>query len=181
MSTALCYLHPDCRAVPELAAECLRGQRANATAWRAKWLPAMRTARWLERKAIETGLPFEVRPDWFPPAIDWAEFNQTLEQFEERVRLVSEQFGQPRELKVHEIAYGTHAPDLIATWNMTPPPWEKSSRLEIKVRGLTPVGLKPTRRPKGVEYGATKLIASDAAKVSRLAKKLVLERPAESK
>jgi hypothetical protein len=165
-------LHPDCRALPDLAEECLRGQRAASSAWRAKWIPALRTARWLERKAAETGLPFEVRPDWFPPCIDWAEFRQTLSQFEERVVLVANRFGAPHEVRAGEYAYGNEAPDLIATWHLSPPPWEQRKHLEMRVRVLQPADVKQRTRAKSDAMRTDAAIRkADVEALARIAKR----------
>jgi hypothetical protein len=173
MKTAVCYLHADCRELPELGAECARSQtRPAATKWRESWLPAMRLARWLERVALESGLPFEVRPDWFPPAIDWAEFEQPMSSFEERVRLAAERFGPPKEVTTATRVYLGKAPDLIATWELKPPPWERRM-LQIQVRTLHPVGIAAARGavPKtDTKFEPIKLRVADAAALAKLAK-----------
>lgn len=51
--------------------------------WRQRFEGYMRKGYQLEQRAMELGLKdlVEVRPDWGPPALDYCEFNGSLEQF----------------------------------------------------------------------------------------------------
>lgn len=175
MGAAICYLHEDCRDNPDLGLECARSaKRSNASRWRATWLPAMRTARWLEQQARASGLPFEVRPDWFPPAIDWSEFNQPFSQFDERVRLVARRFGAPHTISTGSRSWQDEAPELFARWDLDPPPWERR-KLSIQVRAFSAADVRPARgatKKDANDFSRIKLRSADESRLVRLASSL---------
>ena len=97
-------------------------------------------------------IPFEVRPDWMPPALDWCAFGLTLQVFCARVAQVAEAFGPPDKTNAEHWggSYDDSAPDLIAKWKRG----NGDEQFEIAVRTFSPKGCKidpRTRYVKGEE------------------------------
>ena len=107
--------------------------------WRADVLRLCREGRRLERIARLTELPLEVRPQW--PGLDWAVWDETIETFSARVKLVAARLGAPESVN-SDYWVGAYAndvpPDLIARWQID----DSAGPVKVTVRALHPRGCK---------------------------------------
>lgn len=98
-------------------------------------LSQIRTGRKLERVAAKYNFPFQVRPSW--PGLDWIVWNETLEDFSNRVKSVTSVLGPADSVEgMHWLgAYaGNDVPDLVATWTV--------DNVKITIRAMSPKGCR---------------------------------------